>query len=172
MCLFIKKNGVEGVQFKDGTFISLDDIEVENLTAGQRRELEDMHLYNELAIRKRLHDLGNFLQSLSNNIESNFNNIMDKLDKAEKTGLIAREYCPVNEPKVKLLAREGVIGSEELDEYFDKRIRDSVYVNNFLEVKWVEIFKKKIISTGNIAKAVTAILMLIGLMAGIIMAVR
>ncbi len=70
MCNFVKKNGVEGVEFRDGTFIPFDDLDFALLTEDQRRQLEEMHLMNELAIRKRLHEHGNLFQNIINRLEN------------------------------------------------------------------------------------------------------
>lgn len=68
MCVFKKKNGVEGIEFNDGTFISFDDLDFSSLTKEQRHQLEEVHLMNELSIRKRLHEHSNILQRIENRL--------------------------------------------------------------------------------------------------------
>ena len=155
--MFTKKNGVEGILFKDGTFISLDDLEIENLTASQRKELEDLHLYNELAIRKRLHDLGGYIQILSSKMDENFTSIIEKLNRAESEGFILKQNCPVNVERIQTIAVNSLKTKQ---------------AHEILEKKWLDIFKERIITAGNIAKALTAIMLLFGLFLAIIEAVK
>ena len=129
MCGFTKKNGHEGILFRDGIFVRIEDVTLDNLTAEQRRELEEMRLVNELAIRKRLHEIGNILQKVNNRIDD----ISQRLDEARKGGIIEKEICPVNTPAI-----------EEIAERTTKRY-----------------FRETILTAGNIAKAITAIITLL-----------
>ena len=150
MCGFKTKNGVEGVMFSDGEFISIEDFKIENLTDSQLKELESMHIQNELAIRKRLHDNGNLFQRVLNKL-SNIERTMMTEEKAEKI---------INDSFTKHLR------SEETDRFLNERLKRKLngdIVNEYLERKWMEILKSKVLTAGNIAKAITAILALIAL---------
>ena len=86
MCVFKRKNGVEGIEFNDGTFISFDDLDFSSLTREQRHQLEEVHLLNELSIRKRLHEHSNILQR----IENRLGNIEDFMNDVANGDLIIR----------------------------------------------------------------------------------
>lgn len=134
MCGFQSEKGKDGIKFKDGTFIPVNELILEELSAEHRAELDAMHIYNEIAVRKRLHDHGNNLQVIMNKLEDIRNNMLSKRD---------IEEIVINKLK-----------SPEVDEIFEQ--------------KWINIFKVKIISAGNIAKAITAIILLLSL-AGILL---
>jgi len=141
------KTNNEGVKFKDGTFVKYEDIDLLSLTEEQVKDLyaTPLSLAYGIQIRKRLHEQGNFLQKLTNKIDA----IDAKLDEAIKKTELHTINCPINVNKV--------------NDLIDKRVSNSNIINEFLEIKWKEIFKETIITSGNIAKAITAILLLMGL---------
>ena len=136
MCGITKRNGEEGVLFRDGTFMPIKDISLGNLTESQRRELEGMHIINEVALRNKLHRLSNDINNLSNKLDQ----IMDMIEAGKRGGLINKSACPVNEKRI-----------EEISIRATKN--------------W---FKDSILTTGNIAKAIMAILAILALMGAVV----
>jgi|GEM_PF-3973405 len=128
MCGFTMQNNEEGIKFSDGTFLPIDQIKLENLTAEQRKELEDMKVINELSIRKKLHEHGNALQNILNSLSTIQKDMMNK--KSVET---------------------------IIDNRFEKHFNDKK-MNDYLEKKWSEIFREKVLSTSVLLKALFIII--------------
>lgn len=143
MCGIKKKNGKDIVVFSDGSSIAVEDLKLENLTEEQLRELQDLHLLNELSIRKRLHEHGNALQRIENALFEIKNNI-DKFDEFKKDQF---RNCPVN--------------TKAIERIVDERIKKSEEVETHLNWLWWEIFKKKVLDA---KKLIMAFLFLGGLL--------
>jgi len=133
MCGFKTKKGIEGIVFSNGEFIPITELKIENLSEWQLREIENMHIQNEINIKKQLYSNASL-----------FEKALKKLDQIEK----------------KMLTKE-MVKDAYMEHLKSKETRD------FLERTWMEILKEKLLTAGNIAKAITAILILLGMLMAI-----
>jgi len=135
----------EGIRFKDGAFIEYKDLDILNLSEVQIKELYStpMSLAYGVQIRKRLHTHGNFLQNLGNKLDL----MNDKLDNSIKRSDMHTNNCPIN--------------VKEVESIVDGRVESSEKIESFLLLEWKKIFKNTILTWGNVAKALTAIITLL-----------
>jgi len=132
----------EGIKFKDGTFIEYGHLDVLNLSEVQIKELyaSPMSLADGVQIRRRLHTHGNFLQNLGNKLDL----MNDKLDDSIKRSDVHTNNCPINVKNVETIV--------------DDRVENSEKIESFLLTEWKKIFKNTVLTWGNMAKALTAII--------------
>lgn len=129
----------EGYKLKTGTLLPFHNADLSRLTKEEMIELYDtpMNAYEGINIRTNLHSIREEMQKQSLMIE-----------KALSETALHTTKCPINKSKV--------------EEIVDNRVKTSPEISDYLEIKWVEIFQDKIITIGNLSKAIAAIIVLFG----------
>lgn len=142
-----------GYKLKDGTIVNSSE-DLLKLKQSQTNELYDtpMSAYEGIAIRENISKLNEAYTKMSNVVTG-----MDsKLDKTLTELKGHTQNCPIAKTKV----------NEMIEDKFKSCLNKNT-VNEFLEHKWVEILKSKVLSIGKVAGAVLTILALIGLIFGL-----
>ncbi len=144
MCGFVTgNNGEEGIKFSNGDFVPLGKLKLENLSSEQRRELENLGLISQIAVRKRLHELGNISQNILNQLSQ----IGEKIDGIENSQKGYASNCPVNKTAI--------------EEIVVKKVKTSKEIGEFLEQRWWDTFKKKVFTGNKLVKAISGLILTI-----------
>lgn len=135
----------KGYKFKSGR--TMKDFKLSELT-----KEEALELYDTPANAMDLHHIRENLHDLRTDVQSTNNLLTETLDEMQKH----TSNCPINKVKVNEMILENF---------------DSPAHKRFLEERWVEILSDKIITTGNVAKALITMALFLSAIGGVVYAV-
>lgn len=142
----------DGYTLKSGTSIPLDNTDMPNFKKEDLMEMFEtpLNLYDGMLILKKVSKIGKDVQKISDMLIEN----MEQLNAHS-------QRCPIEPTKI-----ESIVNAKIKNHW------SSPEVSADLERKWVEILNTKIITSGNIAKAITAIFLLFGLIFTVVKVAR